>query len=235
MARFKQFPVVPHWVAPNQSDVLTPDANGATLDPQGLLTGPIVWNSDGSIDFPVSGGVAQTNPNMGAVVVLPWRDDANIIALRSPSAFGLRADIIAAPLASSGAVVWAGIANDAALLSVVWSGMDFDAANPRANAANDAVVNVSGTRTGIGSFSGSANFVPGALVTDDVQLKALTTALVNTVGKTTNTTANRTASTDLQGQTFFCFGVFGHAALAGQTISLAPSSFYRQLLEGERY
>ena len=81
------------WRGVSLADAISPDANGATLDSQPLLSGPITQATDGGFTFPIIGGAVQTDPALGAIFAFTPRDNDGKIVTDAPMAFGMRAMI----------------------------------------------------------------------------------------------------------------------------------------------
>jgi hypothetical protein len=220
---------------PIESDTLTPDVNGATADPNGDLDSALVWNPDGSIDVTMSPSTAETNPNQGWQVVLPFRDDIGQVATLAPEAFGLNLFFDTVPAGSSGLVCWIGVAVDTALAGVVWVSLDWTSADPRARAAVNGNANVSGTRTGLTTVKGSANFIQGATLASPTRIRSLEGSMPNLDG-TYNTSITKTCNLNVAGQVYLCFGAFSLTGATGPySFTYTPSAYIRQLAAGERF
>jgi len=215
------------FLAPAEADVVTPNADGVTGDPTGCLDTALTWNADGSVTCTMTATTAETLPNRGWFVILPWRDSDGNLADRTPAAFAVHSDTGTPPSDSSGLVVWAGLSTDAAGTSIVWSGLDWDGAGARANAGLDGAVALSGVRGGLKNFGATFPLRRGVLGTDGT-VAAVTTVLENANGSV-NTSAAKTMNLALTGQTWLCFGVFPHAASATATITFSPTAWIRQI------
>ncbi len=129
-----------NWQQPSLRDVRSPDANGATRDTQGLLTGPIVEVSPGRFRVSVSGGVAKTNPADGAVMIFDARDINGNIVTNVPRGFSVSVEPHTPFAGSSGGVMMAGLCGDNAMFGNVGGGMDWDNADPRTRVSSTSLL-----------------------------------------------------------------------------------------------
>lgn len=221
------------WRGVSLADAISPDANGATLDSQPLLSGPITQAADGGFTFPIIGGAVQVDPALGAIFAFTPKDNDGKIVTDAPMAFGMRVTIDTSPAGSSGYVLVAGLGSDAALTNSTWAAMDWDGADPRARAGLTNTPNVSGTRTGIGSFVLSAMIRPGGAAAE-CTIAQVSSSLVTLATGAYNTQALKTTNLDLTAIPVAFFGVFGSGVLGADSPKISVEYFYTALPAGTR-
>lgn len=225
--------IIDGFYMPSKSDVITPNANGATFDPTGMLDSPIVWNTDGSLTFNMTPTTSETNPNRGCGVVLPWRDDGGRIALRSPAASGHRIYFDTPPAGGTGLVGWAGMSNDIALARFGWSAFDWDGADPRARMGADAASTVTAAKVGLVDMRGSAIYGSGSTLADDSR-EVFRMASMNNADGTHNIADDHPSLINFDGQVYLVMGWFSHLGTGTHSVTMSPSGFMRQVPPGER-
>jgi len=205
------------YQVPRLSDALgTPDANGATIDPQPLLTGAIVEVSSGRFRFPVDAGTAQTDPVNGAMVAVPLLDNNGKVITNVPRGFGATVTIHTGGVAQEGLYIVVGVAPTFSVANSVWSAMEWDtaSANPRAVAGGGGTVGVSGVRSGIGSFTCNTLWSP-ALIANIARAQFVGTSLRISSDDSFSTAASRTTTQAFAaGEGVLFFGVFASEILA---------------------
>lgn len=204
-----------NWVLPRLANVLTPDANGATLDSQGLLTGAITEISAGRFNLTVNGGVAKTNPDDGAVMVFDMLD-ANGTALTNFFR-NLTANLTvhtAAP-GSSGLVLAYGVAIDGALVESSWAAFDWDLGVPRARSGEEGLFGAStGHATGVaGQYAVTVE--ASATATDVAYLQTVRAHIRDATGAVLGTSARANNKNITTTTPKFFIAVFGSKVLAG--------------------
>lgn len=223
------------WQYPRLADVISPDANGATLDAQGLLTAAIVEVAPGRFQFTVSGGVAQTLPSAGATIVMPFRSPGGGIATTSPRCLIIEIEVHTGGAPSSGLVLTAGITETTGAVEVTYGGVDYDGANLRARAGGIAgVFTASGERAGCTTVS-TSYLIRAAVSGQDCELYSTFVTLTTDTTGNRNTSALKTVGGIYPtGQQYLAISVFGSGVLAGVAPEFTVRYHYGPLPLGER-
>jgi len=229
-------PPGPGWQLPLLSDAIAPDANGATLDSQGLLTGPIVEVSPGRFQFPVSGGAAAILPSAGAAIILPFRLPDNSIATTSPRCLVVEIQVHTGGASASGLVLAAGISDDTAGTTVIYGGIDYDGADLRARAGVLAgVFAATAERTGCTKVSTSM-LCRAAVSGQDTEVYSVFATLSTDATGNRNTSALKVVGGFYPtGQQYLAISVFGSGVLAAVTPEFSVRYNYGALPFGERF
>ena len=118
----------PAWIQPRLADALTPNANGASRDPQGFLTAPIVETAPGQFQFTMNSGPGfAVNPLNGPLLEFPMVDSAGTALAEWPYGVAIRVSIVSPFPALSSAGLAVGILpkeiiNAVATEHSVWGG-----------------------------------------------------------------------------------------------------------------
>ena len=206
------------YQVPRLSDALgTLTGNGATIDPESLLSGAIVEVSSGRFRFPVDGatGTAQTDPVNGAMVAVPLLDNNGKVITNVPRGFGATVTIHTGGVAQEGLYIVVGVAPTFSVANSVWSAMQWDAAsvNPRAVAGGGGTSGVSAVRAGIGSFTCNTLWSP-ALIANIARAQTVGTSLRLSSDDSYSAAAGRTTTQAFAaGEGVLFFGVFASLTL----------------------
>ena len=227
-------PPGPAWRYPTLADVIAPDANGASLDTQSLLSGAIVEVSPGRFRFPVVGGTAQTLPSAGATIVLPFRSPDNEIAATSPRCLIIEIEVHTGGAASSGLVITAGITETTGAVEVTYGGIDYGA-DLRARAGGLAgVFTATAERTGCTTMT-TSYLIRAAVAGQDCELYSTFATLKTDSTGNRNTSALRVVGGIYPtGQQYLAISVFGSGALAAVSPEFTVRYAYDGLPIGER-
>ena len=222
-----------NWQKPRLSDVISPDANGATLDTQGLLSGPIVEVSPGRFQVPVVGGTAQTDADTGAVMLFPFRDRNGAIVQYEPRGFGVRITWHTGFANSSGGVIAVGRSTDASGTKTQYCAADWGSTEVRGRGGLDATFAVSTINASGADVEWHADMLAGPNGTTNKY--DVTTSLFALRDSTGNRVAFQSvpASTDA-GVPYFMISVFGSAVLGAKTVEFTAEYWYDESPDGER-
>ena len=222
------------WTRPTLGDVVsTAGGNGYTLDAQAMATAAVVEVSPGVFDIALAGGVAQTDPMEGCVLVFIMRDRDNRPLTVAPRALIVDADIVSPPADSTGVRVVAGISTDDILTKHNWGGIDYDGV-PRARCGQEGISTPSATAAGCNRFVWSPHQFPSASLAIECETLDGRAALMDATGIRTRHVRGGSVTT-FAGPARMYLSLFGSGVLVGVTIRVSVKYYSEPIPAGVRF